>query len=294
MDFYANLHYIQDMPNSLPQTSLGVVLQPEIQSILDNFAALLKIRVVFFGASGEILLRGRGEGNCRYCRYVQSSFGLEKCVALDRAKLSCASASGEAQVYQCHGGLCEAVTPLLVSDRLLGFVMFGQFRRKGDRPVLNGTAETRAFRQCPVFTQESMKSLSGMLGMLVDYLIRHELVRTDGDYLLCELKQYIDRHYGEELRVGDVARYLGRSVSSLSHYLQETNGSTFRELLIERRIRHVEDGLKNNASRSVKELAMEAGFNDPCYFSRIYRKRRGKTISEFKAECSGQISSVNE
>ncbi|MCQ2396615.1 MAG: PocR ligand-binding domain-containing protein [Lentisphaeria bacterium] len=270
------------MDISSSKSSLGIVLLPEIQEILDNFASLLKIRVVFFGTAGEILLRGRGEGNCRYCRFVQEQFGLERCVALDRMKLSQAAEGGESISYQCHGGLCETVMPLRVSDRLLGYVMFGQFRRKGDKPALKGTAETRAFRQCPVFTPETMKSLTGMLAMLVDYLVRHELVRRDGDYLLGELKDYIDRHHGEEMRIEDVARYLGRSVSSLSHYLQK-NGCRFRELLIERRIRHVEEGLRNGTSRSIKELALEAGFNDPCYFSRIYQRRRKRTITEFRS-----------
>lgn len=282
MDFYAKMHYIHCMSESNPKSSLGIVLQPEIQEILDNFAALLKIRVVFFGTSGEILLRGRGEGNCRYCGLVQEQFGLERCVALDRMKLSQAGKSGESLVYQCHGGLCETVMPLRVSDRLLGYVMFGQFRRKGDKPALNGAAEMRAFRQCPVFTNDTMKSLSGMLAMLVDYLMRHELVRRGGDYLLCELKDYIDHHYSENIRIAEVARYLGRSVSSLSHYLQK-NGCAFRELLIERRIQHVEEGLKSGKSRSIKELSLEAGFNDPCYFSRIYRKHRKQTITEFRA-----------
>ncbi len=32
---------------------------------------------------------------------------------------------------------------------------------------------------------------------------------------------------------------------------------------------------------SVKELAYELGFNDPDYFSRLFKKSTGKSISEF-------------
>jgi len=130
MDFYANMHDIHNMPNVNAKTALGIVLQPKIQEILDNFAALLKIRVVFFAPSGETLLRGRDERNCRYCQLVQKHLGIEKCLAMDRAKMTLAHETCKMQFYQCHGGLCEAVTPLYVSERLLGYVMFGQFRRK--------------------------------------------------------------------------------------------------------------------------------------------------------------------
>ena len=122
--------------------------------------------------------------------------------------------------------------------------------------------------------------------MLVDYLLRHELVRTDSDYLLSEVKQYIDHHYRQSIRIKEVARYLGCSVSSLSHYLQKRQ-STFRGLLLERRLKHVEDGLiKGGSTKSVKELAIEAGFNDPCYFSRVYRLHRHKTITEYHQDCN--------
>lgn len=263
-------------------STLGVVLQPEIQKILDSFAAVLQIHVVFFSASGEILVRGRGEGNCAYCNRVQRCFGLQQCLALDKAKLELARRTGECQVYQCHGGLWEAVMPLLVADRLLGYVMFGQFRQKGDKAYEGASpADVRAFRQCPVFSTDAAKDLSNVLSLLVDYMARHELVRTDSDYFFSEIKQYIDLHYQEDLRLSGVARYLGRSVSFVSHYLQTNHACTFKQLLIERRIRHVEDVMKGSTSRSMKEVCLEAGFNDPAYFSRVYRSHRQKTFSEF-------------
>jgi len=54
----------------------------------------------------------------------------------------------------------------------------------------------------------------------------------------------------------------------LSHYLQKRQ-CTFRELLLERWLKHVEDGLKGGSTKSVKELAIEAGFNDLLFLQSI-------------------------
>ncbi len=38
---------------------------------------------------------------------------------------------------------------------------------------------------------------------------------------------------------------------------------------------------------SIKELAYELGFNDPEYFSRLFKKETGKTIATFVQDLSG-------
>jgi len=35
---------------------------------------------------------------------------------------------------------------------------------------------------------------------------------------------------------------------------------------------------------SVKELAYELGFNDPGYFSRLFKKNTGKSVSRYRAD----------
>ena len=274
------MHEVAILQRVMAKNSLEVILHPEIQEILDNFTAVMKVRVVFFGLSGQVLLRGRGEGNCAYCSRVQQCFGLEKCLSLDHAKMRRARDTGECQVYRCHGGLHEALMPILVAGEHLGYIMFGQFRKKGDLPLLTEKAsDARLFRQCPVFSEEGIASFSGLLRLLVDYMLRRELIHADGNLLMPEIRQFIEEHFREDIRTSDVARRLGRSVSSISHFLQKEQGTSFKKLLLERRFRYVEEALRGQSRKSIKQLALEAGFSDASYFSRIYRKYRGKSAS---------------
>ena len=51
----------------MPVTPFELFLSDEVQSLLDNFASLLDIRVTFYSADGRMLRRGRQMSNTDYC-----------------------------------------------------------------------------------------------------------------------------------------------------------------------------------------------------------------------------------
>ncbi len=269
--------------------SLELILHNEVQLLLDNFASAMRVHVVFFGRNGEVLRRGRGEGNCRFCQLVQRRFSVAKCLKLDREKQELARATGRCQTYLCHAGLWEAIMPVMPGGELLGYVVFGQIRGSDELPekILKNFPRgkhaelRRAFRDLPYFSADSMENLTGLMKLLVDYIVRSELVTLGGDYLYRATLRYIEENLTLEIRLADAARHLGRSVSSLSHFLQR-QGTTFKKLLIEKRLTHAEALLKAHPEMTVKEAADRSGFSDAYYFSRIYRKYRSRTPNEFR------------
>ena len=69
MDFLTNVVYIlrcrknipvkQHRDTIMPSVAFELFLSDEVQSLLDDFAALLDVRVTFFSLSGEFLRRGK-------------------------------------------------------------------------------------------------------------------------------------------------------------------------------------------------------------------------------------------
>ena len=269
--------------------SLELILHNEVQQLLDNFASVMHVHVVFFGRDGEVLRQGRGEGNCRFCQLVQKRFSIAKCLKLDREKQELARKTGCCQTYLCHAGVWEAIMPVMPGGELLGYVVFGQIRSsdrlsekflssfpRGDRNELR-----RAFRSLPYFSADSMENLTGLMKLLVDYIVRSELVTLGGDYLYRAAVRYVEENLTQKITLADAARHLGRSVSSLSHFLQR-EGTTFKKLLVEKRLAHAEKLLKAHPDMTIKEAADLSGFPDAYYFSRTYRKCRGRTPGEFR------------
>ena len=65
-------------------------------------------------------------------------------------------------------------------------------------------------------------------------------------------------------------------------FSQET-GCTFKEYLTEIRIRRAKELLRTTPLRSA-DIAYEVGYNDPHYFSYVFRKNTGLTPSEFRQQ----------
>lgn len=92
---------------------------------------------------------------------------------------------------------------------------------------------------------------------------------------------YISNKLGSEIRIEELCRIAGMSKSSFYRAFTEAYGISPGQLILEERIKYAKELLKENEI-SIKEVAYAAGFNDPNYFSRMFRKLEGKAPSMFR------------
>jgi AraC family transcriptional regulator of arabinose operon len=93
------------------------------------------------------------------------------------------------------------------------------------------------------------------------------------DRIRAALKHLCD-HLAETITLQDLAKVCGLSPSRLSHLFKEQVGETPLQYLEQRRIEAARD-LLQMTSKSVAQVAYEVGFNNPFYFSRVYRRKTG-------------------
>lgn len=273
-------------------TAFELFLSDEVQALIDHFAAVLDLRVTFFSADGRELRRGRQMRNCDYCAMVQQELGtLKACLSMDTEKRSEAVEKHGIIDYRCHAGLREAIAPVFLHDKLAGFLMIGQFRTNDEVPAnmlercTNAEQRRRlaeAFRAVPKINSEKLEDMLGLFRMLIDYICVRELAVLQGDRLRHDIDHYLELHCTGEVRLPEMARKLGRSVSTISQFLRRNYRTSFKELLIERRLRKAEEFWRANPEATVGEAAFAAGFTDQFYFSRVFRKRRGLPPGEYR------------
>ena len=121
-----------------------------------------------------------------------------------------------------------------------------------------------------------------MFKTLIDYIAVRELAILRGDVLRSEIDRYMDRHLSENIMLPEMARRLGRSVSTISQFLRRNYHTGFKELLNEKRLARAESFWKAHPEATVAEAAAAAGFSDQFYFSRVFRKRRGIPPGKFR------------
>lgn len=275
--------------------SSHIFLKDHVQKLLDDFASILKVRIVLYSPEG-IPLRQGGKGDVSpFCQLIRKEhFSLEECLKQDREMQKKCAATGKCHSYMCHAGCYEAVMPLIApKGELLGFLMFGQYRTNEQLPscmkkrISNAPEKEkrllRAWKLLPSFPGKSMENMTGLLELLVDYILRCELVSDAGnDPFFTALKEYIERHYKEEISIHSAAKALGKSVSSISHTLQELGHGTFQQLLTRRRLETSARLLLEERGLRIKEIGEKSGFSDPYYFSRVFRKYKNCSPKEFR------------
>ena len=284
------------------RSSLEIILSDKVQTLLDDFAALLDVRVTFFSVDGARIRRGKEMPNCAYCEIVQRELGgLRRCQEMDGDKQREAAKLRSYISYRCHAGLHEALAPVFVREQLVGYLMIGQFRTADDFPAeLRGAADEstmrrleRAFDELPCFPPEKLAGVLGVFTTLIDYIAVRELAVLRGDVLRGEIDRYIDRHLTGGIMLPDMARKLGRSVSTISQFLRRNYNTGFKELLNEKRLARAESFWRAHPDATVAEAAAAAGFSDQFYFSRVFRRRRGISPGKFRDKLK-QLKSLED
>ncbi|GAB4015899.1 helix-turn-helix domain-containing protein [Spirosoma koreense] len=102
-------------------------------------------------------------------------------------------------------------------------------------------------------------------------------------------KLAVETQLTEQPDVHTIAEQLAMTPSSLYGIVKEFSGLSPKAWITNRLIQEAQRKLQY-APLSVKELAYELGFNDPDYFSRLFKKRTGKNISAFLADRHGLSS----
>jgi len=100
--------------------------------------------------------------------------------------------------------------------------------------------------------------------------------------MIQQVKMYIDHHYMDpDLSLIEVAALVNLSPSHFSMVFSQAACQTFKEYLTEIRIKKAKELLRTTSLRST-EISYQVGYNDPHYFSHVFRKNTGFSPTEFR------------
>ena len=94
--------------------------------------------------------------------------------------------------------------------------------------------------------------------------------------------KYIDKHYNENISMDFVAKQVNISYHYFSKIFKQKIGKSFTDYLTDLRIEKSLEML-NRTQKSVKDISLEIGYNDPNYYCKIFKKITGLTPTEYRA-----------
>ena len=98
-----------------------------------------------------------------------------------------------------------------------------------------------------------------------------------------EFQIAVESHLTEQHSINSIAQKLSVTTNGLYSLVKEYSGVSPKEFITHRLILEARRKL-HYSKLSVKELAYDLGFNDPEYFSRLFKKTVGKSISNYLEE----------
>jgi AraC-like DNA-binding protein len=196
---------------------------------------------------------------------------------------------GRSRGRLCRFGVWEYVVPVMHDKLLLGALFLGTFSAKG-RPMRLPPGVAKP----PAITPEKRGELKRISAFLVEY-IKLEISQSDLESQLFgqlhnerfyseSCRDFIEQHFQENIALADLAERLGVNPNYLGGLLRRVHGTTFRQLLTERRLKEAKVWLETRDQCKVAEIAYSCGFQDSNYFSLIFRRYTGMTPLKYRRQ----------
>lgn len=140
----------------------------------------------------------------------------------------------------------------------------------------------------PLYIPEENSILLRLITFLVQSSVsKKNPVRSD----MMHATTYLREHLHEDIDLQAYAEKLHLSYSRFAHLFTETVGVSPHKYLLQARIDKAAE-LLLTSSMNINEIADSAGFHDPLYFSRLFRRYTGFSPSEYKNALSSQTNEI--
>ena len=101
-------------------------------------------------------------------------------------------------------------------------------------------------------------------------------------------RNFVENHLTDHPTIKRIAGELSLNSNSLYNIVKHYSGLSPKEFITNRLILEARRRIYYSETSSVKELAFDLGFNDPEYFSRLFKKITGKSVSIFSRDAAGK------
>jgi len=268
-----------------PSGKLGLFFDEEVQRLIDSFAYCFKVKITVFSARMEEMIVGLQNPGSAFCQLIQKKLRYRyRCCRQDKLICERCERQDKTIVYHCYGGLSEIVVPIKIEEKLVGYGMLGQFRTDQGLPetiiqdwVRAGFASEElreVYEAQPFYDKPAMDNMLRLFSMLIAFIVTREYVRFRQPGVTEQVIRWLDEHIAEPLSLDDVAAAVRYSRSTISHVIKHQLGMNFKKVCILKKIQRFESLIAADPALSIQEAAALVGYEDPFYFSRLYKKVR--------------------
>ncbi len=101
--------------------------------------------------------------------------------------------------------------------------------------------------------------------------------------IISDAQNLIEHNLSGQISVADLAEKLGINPSYLTRIFKQKHSKSPKDYILDHKIKRAKELLKNT-DVSVTDIARSVGFDDPLYFSRLFKKRTTLTPTKYRVK----------
>ncbi len=267
---------------------------PKLKKILRSYYILTGIRITIFDDNFQEIVAYPAKIP-PFCTLVrQCPSGLEHCRSCDQAACQKAKHLRKTYTYRCHAGLTESVSPIVLGEIVIGYLIFGHIAPepqigKGweivreccknydvDMDMLESAYSDRKY-----YTNDYVEAASELINVVASYLCISHLAALKHDSLPYQIDKYIQAHLNEDMSSTNLCEQFEISRTKLYQIATENFGTGITEYIRKSRIERASQ-LLETTELPVSQIAAAVGINDYNYFTKVFKNMTGVTPREYK------------
>lgn len=255
----------------------------KLYEILKEFHSITNIRISFLEdhESPVIGVPWDNSGLCMLKQKEDPAF-YQRCKTCDREASRLAATGNDVYIYECHYCLTEAIQPVKVNGRPLGYFLLGQIltdREKFIRQNRPNEKELALLDELAFCSPDTLRSYAKILSWLAQYTVLNNDIRLCHKESFETINAYIREHYAEALTVDFLCSQFHYSRSALFALFKEECRQGIMEYINSVRLEKSKELLNE---WKIVEVSRMVGISDSNYFSRIFKKKYGISPEHYK------------
>lgn len=228
-------------------------------------------------------LRYRGKRNVVEIRDVEmEEISKEEYVRLEEEFLKCIRL-GTADAIDLLNGIFDAIRPLQLEsqrNKIFGLLVLADHEARSDSksdleyfPIIKTLQEAEDMNAA-----ELERWAYNKVEIILNTARTNRIFRKSEG--VKNALRYMEEHYMDPISLEDISQYIGISPQHFSKTFRDETGINYIDWLTRLRIENAKRFLLEEKS-TVKEVCYMVGYNDPNYFSRIFKKIEGVSPTEY-------------
>ncbi|MFA9376366.1 MAG: PocR ligand-binding domain-containing protein [Lachnotalea sp.] len=265
-----------------------------LKKLLKDFYVLSKIRITVFDEEFKEIVSYPNNIPV-FCSIIRSDpTALHNCKLCDERACQRAKTLKKNYIYSCHAGLTESITPIIIGNLIIGYMLFGHIAQYPDKEEgwnhvqskcenynINMLSLKESYHMCKYFSVEHINAATQIMETVASYLCVSHMARLKYDSLPIQIDTYITDHFSENISIENLSTQFEISRTKLYQIAAQNYGIGIAEYIRNLRIEKSKQ-LLLETTMPIKEIASVVGIDDYNYFSKVFKNISGKTPRAFR------------